>query len=226
MRSSFKSLCVLASAAALCASAVSFAQFSVPSLTGSNNSAPAGGDVYASQDQLVKTYVAAASESLQGQSKMAEAVGLKDKAAEASSRADAFKSGSTATSDDIKKANQVSTDVADAVAKALGEKVTLSEEGKAKFRDGLGHLGTGLLQSAKLKDAAVSFQQSAQAQINSASMLEKMSVTKKLGAGMYVASNLPSHIANEGSGLKNAVAYAQSHGIPVPADATAALNGL
>jgi hypothetical protein len=219
----------LAVAAALCASAASFAQFSMPSMKGNSgsapaSSAPASGDVYASQDQLVKTYVAAASESLTGQSKMAEAVGLKDKAAEASARADAFKTGATVTSDDLKNATKVQTDVGDAIEKAIKEKLVLSEESKAKFGEGLGHLGLGLLGTVKLKEAATSFQQSAQAQINSASMLDKMSVTKKLGAGMYVATNLPGHISNEGSGLKSAVSYAQSHGIPVPADATAALN--
>ena len=94
------------------------------------------------------------------------------------------------------------------------------------FREALGHLASGLLGTVKLKDAAANFQQSAQAQINSASMLEKMSVTKKLGPGMYVATNLPGHIANEGSGLKSAVAFAQTHNIPVPDDATAALKAL
>src|SRR5205823_6943023 len=123
-------------------------------------------------------------------------------------------------------AKQVQTDVEHAISKSLSEKVTLSEEGKTMFREALGHLASGLLGTVKLKDAAANFQQSAQAQINSASMLEKMSVTKKLGPGMYVATNLPGHIANEGSGLKSAVAFAQTHNIPVPDDATAALKAL
>ena len=123
MKSPFKSLSVLAFAAALGASAVGFAQFSVPNLTGNSSGTPASGDVYASQDQLVKTYVAAASESLQGQSKMADAVGLKDKAAEASARADAFQSG--ATLDGIKGVNQFLTDLGDTIAKLLREKYKL-----------------------------------------------------------------------------------------------------
>jgi hypothetical protein len=57
-------------------------------------------------------------------------------------------------------------------------------------------------------------------------MLEKLSVTKKLSAGTYVASNLPGHISALGSGLTKAIAFAQSHKIPVPDDATKALAGI
>jgi hypothetical protein len=204
---------------------VGFAQ-SLPSFGGSK-AAPTGGvDASASQDQLVKAYVAADSQTLLGEGKLAEALGLKDQAATAAEQAAALQSGSTNTSDTMTKADQVSTQVNSAVAAKLNENATLSDQSKAAYSEGLGHLGSGLMGTIALKDAAVNFQKSAEAQISSASMLDKMAVTKKLSAGMYVAKNLPGHITSLGSGLKNAVAYAHSHNIPVPDDATRALGAL
>lgn len=202
-----------------------FAQ-SLPSLGGSKTAVPPGTDASASQDQLVKAYVAADVQTLLGQGKLAEALGLKDQAAEAATEAADLQNGSTATSDALSKANDVSTQVDSAVAAKLNENATLSDQSKSAYSDGLGHLGLGLLGTIALKDAAMNFQKSAQAQISSASMLDKMSVTKKLAAGTYVAKNLPGHITRLGSALKNAVAYAHSHNIPVPDDATKALGAL
>jgi hypothetical protein len=204
---------------------IGFAQ-GLPSIGGMNGAAPAGTDASASQDQLVRAYVAADVQTLLGQGKIAEALGLKDQAAEAAAEAAALQNGGTATSDTLSKANDVSTQVDSAVAAKTNENAALSDQSKAAYSEGLGHLGLGLLGTIALKDAAVNFQKAAQAQIGNASMLEKMSVTKKLAAGMYVAKNLPGHITRLGSGLKNAVAYAHSHNIPVPDDATKALGAL
>jgi hypothetical protein len=227
MSSYKKTLFAVGVAATLAAtSSSSFAQFALPKAGGSAPAPQGAVDASVSQDQLVKSYVAADSEALLGQSKMAEALGLKDKAAAAKAKADTLTSGATVTGDTLKGATQVQTDVADAVSKAQSEGGTLSAESKAQFSEGLGHMGRGLLGTVKLKDSAVAFQKAAQAKISSASMLEKMSVTKSLAAGTYVATNLPGHVTSLGSGLKSALSFAQSHNIPVPADATAALSAL
>jgi hypothetical protein len=213
-------------AALVAASSSSFAQLGLPKIGGSAPAPQNGVDASVSQDQLVKTYVVADSEALLGQSKMAEALGLKDQAAAAKAKADTLTSGATITSDTLKQASQTQADVSGAVSKAQAQAGTFSAESKAQFSDGLGHMGRGVLGTVKLKDAAVAFQQAAQSKISSASMLDKMSVTKSLAAGSYVATNLPGHITSLGSGLRSALAFAQSHDIPVPADATAALGAL
>jgi hypothetical protein len=202
----------------------SFAQLGLPKFGGDAPTPQNGVDASVSQDQLVRTYAAADSETLRGQSKMAEALGLKDQAAAAKAKADALTSGATITSDTLRQASQTQMDVAEAVSKAQMQSNALSEDGKARFSEGLGHMGLGVLGTVKLKDAALAFQQAAKTQITSASLLQKVSVTRSLAAGTYVAANLPGHIINLGSGLKSAVSFAQSHNIPVPADATAALT--
>src|ERR1700730_1294879 len=197
MSSYRKALFVFGVAAALCAtSSSSFAQLGLPKVGGSAPAPQGGVDASVSQDQLVKTYVAADSEALLGQSKMAEALDLKDKAAEAKAKADALASGATITGEALKKSSQFETEVWEAVSTAQSKGGALSDESKAKFSEGLGHMGRGVLGTVKLKDAAVAFQQAAQSKISSASMLEKMSVTKSLSAGTYVATNLPGHIVS------------------------------
>jgi hypothetical protein len=215
---------MFAVAAGLCASTSSFAQLGLPKLGGTNTSAQAGVDASASQDQLVTTYVAASSETMLGQSKMADALGLKDQAAELAAKAEALKSCST--KDCISDSTTVSEGDQKKIDEAQAKSTDVTDAAKATFSDGLKHYGLGLAGTVALKNSAMNFQQSAQAQITSASLLDKMSVTKKLAVGTYVATNLPGHIANLGSGLKSAVSFAQSHGIPVPTDATAALSGL
>src|SRR6266702_8130838 len=194
MSSYKKALFALSVAAALCASSSSFAQLGLPKVGGGAPAPQNGVDAAVSQDQLVKTYVAADSEALLGQSRMAEALGLKDKAAAAKAKADTLTSGATVTNDTLKQATQVQTEVSEAMSKAQSQGGTFSAESKAQFSEGLGHMGRGVLGSVKLKDSAVAFQQAAQAKISSASLLEKMSVTKSLAAGTYVATNLPGHI--------------------------------
>jgi hypothetical protein len=202
----------------------SFGQLGLPKVGGSPAAPQSGIDASVAQDQLVTTYVAANSQTLLGQSKMAEALGLKDQAAAAKAKADAFSGGATATSDTLKQAGQIESDTADAISKAQSQNGTLSAESKTQYTEGLGHMGLGALGTVKRKDAAAAFPKLAQAKVSGASMMEKMSVTKSLASGTYVASNLPGHLTNLASGLKSAVSFAQSHNIPVPADATAALS--
>lgn len=195
----------------------------LPSFGGEGKKAPAETtDASASQDELVKAYVAANTETLLGQQSLAEALGLKDEAAKTAAAIESLKSG--ATEDGLKSANAVQSDTDSAIASSMAKNTALSDESKAKFSEGLGHYGAGLVGTIKLKDAATTFQKAAQSQIGAASMLEKMSVTKKLSAGVFVAKNLPGHIGALASGLRNAISFAQSHKIPVPDDATKALS--
>ena len=48
-------------------------------------------------------------------------------------------------------------------------------------------------------------------------------LASKLNAGTYIATSTPGHVKNLSDTLSNAVSYAKSNDIPVPADATAAL---
>lgn len=181
------------------------------------------------QDQLVPTYVAADYQTILGQSKIALALGLKDQAAALAAAAQTLNTGATQSSDTRKQADQAYTDNQADINERLKSSDALSDEFKPIFADGLAHLGLGVVATVKLKDAAINFQKTSEAQIRSASVMDNMSLPKKLARGMYVAVTLAfPHCSGDSSrvttDLSSAVSFAQSHGIPVPSDATTALS--
>ena len=86
------------------------------------------------------------------------------------------------------------------------------------------HLGLGMLRYVGLRSNVMAFKDAAQAQLTSASIMDKMSLGSKLSTGTYIATELPGHVSRLSSTLQAATAYAKSHDIPVPKDATAALS--
>ena len=217
-------LLVLTTAAALSVDSTALA-FPKVGLPGSDSAASAPGtDTSASQDQLVRSFVNANAETILGQAKMAEALGLKDEAAKLTATAQTLKSSATNSSPTLKDALSVSTDAQPMIEQEEKKAVELGAPAKQAYAEGLSHYALGVTGTVALKDSVAAFQKEAQAQITSASILEKVSVTRKLEAGTYVATSLPAHLGNLGSGLKSAVAFAQTHNVPVPVDATKALT--
>jgi hypothetical protein len=105
--------CVLVSSSAL-------AQLSLPSiggLTGGASSSASAGNEAAQQDQLVRAYVSANKEVLLAQSKMAEAVGLKESAAKLKSTADAL--GDGATKGNLSDADKIQSDSSKEISERL-----------------------------------------------------------------------------------------------------------
>jgi len=199
--------------------------FQLPQLPGQAASTPAAAAPATGGDQLVAAYTGADQEVLAAQSKFADALGLKDKAAEFAATAAALGSGST-SANDLSKVESKSTAAEADIAQAMKSNVTLSDTAKQTYIDGLKHLAVGTTKTVALKDNAMAFGNAAQAQIAAASIVDKLSVTNKLAPGMYVAQHLPGHLVSLGTTLKSAVDFAKSHDIPVPADATSALSAL
>jgi hypothetical protein len=198
------------------------AQFSLKSLPGVSNvvggggSAAPAGDLGGQQDVLVRSYVAANKDVLTANSKMAEALGLKDAAATSKATSDALTEG--ATKDNLEASNKAVSASTDAVAAELAKQPVLDAQSKALFATGLGHLATGVHKYVGVgKNVKVMG-----SSLSSASPL----MLPKLQSAVYVVSNFPSSMTSVSTALKNAISFAQSHDIPVPADATQALAAL
>jgi hypothetical protein len=187
----------------------------VPGLGGQSNSAGSA-DMSGAQDQLVKQYVSAGKSVLDGNAKMAEAVGLKDSAAAARAAGDTLTEG--ATKGALSDANKVSSDTNAATAEALKQAGSLDAPAKAKFAAGILSLAQGLGKYVGMTGSLDSFQKG----LSSASPM----MLPKLQGGAYIVSSLPSNIQNLSGALKYAVAYAKSHDIAVPKDATDAMSKL
>jgi len=213
-----KKTVALAIAALFLAPALSVAQLpKVPSLGGGSSSS-GGGDAAAQQDQLVRAYVSADKEVLNAQAKMADAVGLKDRASQLQATSDAL--GAGATKENLEQSETMQSDASKEIQEKLKEgNVKLDAAGKKKFTDGLGTLGRGIAKYASLKGPIASFQSA----ISGGGAAAALGAASKLNAGRYIVTSTPGHMKNLSNTLNTAVSYAKSNDIPVPSDATAAL---
>jgi hypothetical protein len=200
---------------------LSVAQFpKLPSLGGGSSSSgdSGGGDAVAQQDQLVKAYVEADKDVLKAQAKMADAVGLKERAAKLNAAGDAL--GAGATKDSLQASETEQSEASKEIqAKLKDGNLQMDEAGKKKFADALGNLGRGVSKYAKLKSNIAAFQSA----ITGGGAAGALAAATKLGVGKFIVTSAPSNLRNVSSTLSTAVSFAKSHDIPVPADATAAI---
>jgi len=191
---------------------------SLSGLTGGGSAAEGGTDAATQQDQLVKAYVAADTDVLKAQSKMASAVGLKERAAKLNAASEAL--GAGATKNSLQDSETMQSEASQEIQARLKDtNLQLDEEGKKKYADALGALGRGVMKYGKLKGPIATFQSS----LTGGGMVSAIAVVGKLGVGRFIVTSAPGNLRNVTGTLTSAVAYARSHDIPVPEDATAAL---
>ena len=199
---------------------------SIASIGGTGSAAPAGaaaspgsaastGNEGAQQDSLVRAYVAANKEVLLAQSKMAEAVGLKESAAKLKSTASAL--GDGATRGNLADADKIQSDASKEMSARLNDRnLKMDAKSKALYSSGMGSLGVGIVRYVALRPQVANF-------INMTKAQPLLAATK-LNAGAYVVTNFPGNAKNVYDTLAFSTAYAKNHDIPVPADATKALS--
>ena len=196
------------------------AQFSLPSVGNVKNLVGGGsnsaGDLTGQQDALVRGYVAANKEVLNANSLMAEALGLKSDAAASAATASSLTEG--ATKDALEESNKAVAASTNAVAAELAKKPVLDASSKALYSKGLLTLASGVTKFVGVGKNVGTMGNN----LKSAPLTQ----LPKLQSAAYVVSNFPGSMGNVSDALKNAIAFAQSQDIPVPADATAALAAL
>lgn len=193
-----------------------FAQFSLPSLGGKSSSGGAQPDLSGQQDSLVRGFVAANKDVLTANSKMADALGLKEKSGQAQATADSL--GEGATKDNLSDANKVVADSGNAVAAEMAKKPVLDAQAKTTFGLGLVALVSGVNKYVGLGKNVKDMSSG----LSSASPM----MLPKLQSAAYVVSNFPGSASNVAKVLKNAIDFAKSNGIEVPANANDALKSI
>ena len=212
-----KRIIVLGVGAGCFATTLVFAQLpNLGSLFGGKSSHGNSGDVITQQSGLVRSYVKANKDVLTANAKMADAIGLKDAAATAQATAAAL--GDGATKRNLSDADKVQSDTSQQVADKLKNDPEMDAKAKATYAAGLSYLGSGLLKYVGMSKDVMAFKNAAA----SASLLD----VPKLQPGLYVVSTVPTNVTNLSNALTNAVSFAKSHDIPVPDDATKALNAV
>ncbi len=188
------------------------AQFSIPSFGGSSASTT---NLSGQQTTLVKNFIAANVDVLQANAKMSEALGLKATAADAQAVVQQLSSGSTVDKDSASKAATAVGDTGGAIAAKLAEKPVLDAAAKAIYTQGLLNLAQGVVKYVGLGKDVSSMGDG----LKSAPLTQLPS----LGAASYVVTKFPTSTTEVMKALKNAVDFAKSNDIEVPAEATSLL---
>jgi hypothetical protein len=212
---------IASSILALAASGAAHAQFTMPSVPGvkglgGSGSSAAAGDLTGQQDVVVRGYVAANKDVLNANSLMAEALGLKTAAATSAATSASLTEG--ATKDSLEESNKAVAASTNAVAAEMAKKPVLDANSKALYGKGLILLASGVNKFTGVGKNVSTLGSG----LKSASPLQ----LPKLQSAVYIVSNFPDSMTNVTGALKNAIAFAQSQDIPVPADANDALKAL
>jgi len=205
---------IVYTAIAFCAATPLVGQAQMPSVPGFGAKSSGGPDLVASQTGLVTSYVAASKDVLTAQSKMLQALGLKDQAAKAQAEADSLSAG--ATTGNLKDEQAAQSDASKQLADALKAPApTLDAEAKKTYTQGLVSLAAGLVKYTGMRGDIDTFKNG----LSGASLLQ----TPKLQSGAFIVKSFPGNLQNLTDTTKNAVAFAKSHGIEVPAEATSVI---
>lgn len=198
-------------------------EFGLPNIGGALSGADGG--AVGQQDDLIRKFTGANNEIVSAQINFARAFELEEQATLLEAEQAAISSGSVSTND-LKKVTKTSESVNKEIREKLEGQEELSAEGKAYFASGLPHLVKGVYMTTKLPADATQFANSAQAQISSGNLLQKATITNKLGAGLYVVKELPSFSKDLFDTFKLVMAFSEANNIDVPDDATSILGDL
>ncbi len=177
-------------------------------------------DAINSQEAIVKRFAAAEYSVTEAQSLFSQALGLQVQLAKAQENKAAYDSGAVMSKDSLKKAKARSREVDDAIAKATEDEKELSPESKIKFAQGLAYYAKGVGDTKKLLEEFSPFLNSAKAQFDAASPMQKMSVKKKLDIGVDIATKVPGHLKDQIMTISKLVSFAKKKNIKVPKEAT------
>jgi hypothetical protein len=172
----------------------------------------AGNSSGASAEQIVSKYVSGSKSVMTADSKMLEAVGLKDEAAKASLQAANLTQG--ATKDNLEAAEKVQTESSKALEDKLqNKKVTMDAESKKLFAAGVQDLANGVIQYVGMSKDVSGFKPS----------IGSLGIAN---TAIYVVKSLPGSIKSLASTLKMAMDFSKANDIPVPKEANDATSML
>ncbi len=181
--------------------------FGVPSFGGGSKKSSVDVDSLVNdQSALIKQVSVALLSLAISQEFMADALGLKDKAAIAAQNSDALKAGELTGKDDMEKQISSSQEVADAIQAKLGESETLTDEGKTKFTEALPFYGIGAVE-------VVSSAKMAMEKAKSVSSSRDFTILKKLGPLLSYSKKAPELIKGFASSTGSIIAFCKANGI-------------
>lgn len=165
-------------------------------------------DAYAMQDNLTKTYVAAATQLFEAKKGVAKALGLDDKIALLDAETKALSSGAV-DEGKLKAATATSASTDQAIAEKMKNIGELNADSRKEFGKAMLPYFASLKLSKTMMTDLGNFPSAAKQQFESAGMMEKGKVMGKLAAGTYLAKEMPGFLSNQGSMFKDMYAFAK-----------------
>lgn len=217
-----KKLVIASLVAALAVSAPVSADWTkAASLLGGDKSAQNG--AFEAQDALLAKFVASSQLIADAQLLAAKSLKLDEVVAKIEAEKQA-KDGQSV--EKLKTAKMTGDNLNSAISKAMNDGVKLDDESKKLYLEAIVQYAAGLVATKSVVDTAPGFISSAKDTISAASITEKLSVTKKLEDGLYIAKEAPGYAKSLWETSNTMISFAKSNNIEVPADATKALSGM
>ena len=169
-----------------------------------------GGSSGPSPESIISNYVQGAQMVMQAQIQLLEAINEKVQAAKAAASAGNMKEGATKQIlEDSAKIQTENNKILEEKFKA--KELVLDAQSKVLYAQGLGLLGTGVTKYIALVSTLKSFKPSA------------TSLGSAAQGAVYVVQTLPTNVSTLQRTVSAAIDFGKSQGVPIPADASAAL---
>ncbi len=197
---------------------------SVTSAVTGGSSTQGSGNPVTESNQLATQYVSGNISVLTAQKDMAKALHLKNQVSTIDATIASLKSSASGKvgKSSLEHAGKIIAGSSTAISAEQAKKPHLSAADKIDYAKGLANLGGGIIHYVGMKNAASAFSSSA----SSMSPMAAAQDASEIATGLYVVKSLPTSISNLGDSLNEAVSFAKSNKIPVPASATNALGSL
>ncbi|MFC5428361.1 hypothetical protein ACFPTO_06010 [Paraburkholderia denitrificans] len=202
--------------------------FGLPAALGgapsANSTSSSSNDNLASQDALVKAFVASEIEVLTAESLLEQAYGKKDTAKLCDDQVKALQNTSV-DSDTLEKTVDVSKKAGAEIADQQSKQAALSDDEKKFYIQSLPHFAKGVIGTHDVVTKAATFASGLKGSgSNIGGMLSGGML--KLKSGMFIAKSTPEYSKNLFEVFRKTVMIGQNSGVKIPADATSALGDL
>lgn len=183
-------------------------------------------DVYAAQSGLVSNFKASAEAIGEAQFHLANAFKLNELAAKIDAQNKALSSGSVDSKQSLEVMKTSGTELESYLSQSKADGVVLDEESKSHYTRAILPYVLGMVAAGEMAKTAPNFLESAQSTISSASFTKKLSVTKDLYEGVWLAKEIPGYSTNLLDTTKLILTFAKSNNVEIPEDATKAIGNL
>ena len=198
--------------------------FNIPKMGGKDKKpAVSLEDALVAQKDLVGAYVAGNKYDLVTKAILADALGLKDEAAELKTASESINEGNAK---DISATQAKTENAQKAIEAKMDASKELSADAKKKVGASFLSLTAAVISYKKAVELSAGALDSAKSVVKNASMTDALSIKKQLSDVLEIAPQVPGDLSSIASTATKYIQFAKSAGVKPPSDLTSALGDL